>query len=92
MGVIMCSSVGLYFLIIIMLHYCKSTTVVPVPTTTIVSAELTHYTADCCTICFNHTADARLMACQHTLCQECARRIGQRCPFCRATIVETIEV
>ncbi|XP_028392377.1 RING finger and SPRY domain-containing protein 1-like [Dendronephthya gigantea] len=42
--------------------------------------------ADSCTICYEHTADAVLLPCEHrTICYKCATKLEQ-CPICRCGI------
>jgi hypothetical protein len=44
-----------------------------------------------CKVCFGEVVQTVLVPCGHTLCKECAKRVGQ-CPFCNATFYSTQEV
>jgi hypothetical protein len=41
--------------------------------------------AQCCQICLTNEVSHVMTPCGHTVCEECSKKTGRKCPFCRAS-------
>jgi len=45
-----------------------------------------------CTICTQNPKNSLLVKCGHTVCSECAKECGVKCPFCRAPVDHVVGI
>ena len=84
MASILCSVIGMYFLVQ-MIKKCRNNRATP---NAIIVAELTHYSVhddeSRCPVCKIRVSNICFIPCQHALCDQCSGSVENQCPVCNA--------